>query len=80
MNSSGLLTPLSLRVVMVRDKLVFRDVIPRIHVEYRVGQSSYRGNYATCNLCGRKSCVCGGSAVYVISLPFDQHCLSVSIS
>jgi hypothetical protein len=57
----------------VRDKLVFQDVI---HVEYRLGQSSRHGNYATCGLCDRKSCVCGGSAVYVRSLPYDQYCLS----
>ena len=72
--------PPSLRVVMVRDKLVFQDVIPCIDVEYRLGQNSYRRNYAACSLCGRKSCVCGGPVVYVRSLPFNQHCFSISIS
>ena len=57
--------PPSLRVVMVRDKLVFQDVIPCIHVEYRLGQSSYRRNYATSCLCDLKSCICGSPAVYV---------------
>ena len=65
MNLSGPLIPPSLRVVMVRDKLVFRDVIPCIHVEYRLGQSCCRRNYATSRLCDLKSCVCRGSAVYV---------------
>ena len=65
MNSSRLLRPPSLRVVMVRDRLVFHDVIPCIHVEHRLGQSSCRRNYATSGLCDLKSRVCGGPAVYV---------------
>jgi hypothetical protein len=67
-------------MVMVRDKLTFQVLFPCIHMECRLGQSSHRGYYPASGLCYLKSRVCGGPAVYVRSLPFDQYCLLISIS
>jgi hypothetical protein len=65
---------------MVREKLAIQDVIPCIHIECRLGQSSHLRYYAARGLCDLKSCVCGDSAVSVGSLPFNQHCLLTSVS